>query len=144
MRYVCTHEYLGGMSPQDLGYLYNFALMVPLPLVRNLTELHFTMVPVALLRCPPKHFGRIAAVDGGSAPYCKVALVVACYLGAAGDKGKVQTEIAGVSALCNGVKKEAVDQMKKEPDVLKRGDPWQSYQVQSGNLQERFSRSKET
>ena len=114
------------MSPKDLVYLYNYALRVPLSLVRNLTELHFTMVPAALLRCPPKHFGRIAAVDGGSAPYCKVALVVACYLGASGDKGKVQTEIAGVSALCSGVTKEALDLMKKEPDVLNRADPWQS------------------
>lgn len=111
------------MSPKDLGYLYNYALRVPLTLVRNLTELHFTMVPAALLRCPPKHFGRIAAVDGGSAPYCKVALAVTCYLGATDDKGKVQTEIAGVSALCSGVKKEALEQMKKEPDVLQRADP---------------------
>ena len=113
---------MGGLSPKDLGYLYNYALRVPLPLVRNLAELHFTMVPAALLRCPPKHFGRIAAVDGGSAPYCKVALLVACYLGAAGDKGKVQTEIAGVSALCSGVNKAALDHMKKEPHVLKCTD----------------------
>ena len=132
------------MYPKDLGFLYNYALRVPLALVRNLTELHFTMVPAALLRCPPKHFGQIAAVDGGSAPYCKVALVVACYLGAAGEKGKVQTEIAGVSALCSGVKREAVEQMKKEPDVLKRADPWESCQVHSGVQQERLSRSGQT
>ena len=110
------------MSPQDLKYLYNFALMVPQTLVRNLTELHFSMVPAAILRCSPKHFHNIAAVDGGSAPYCKVALVVACYLGQTGDKGKVHTEISGVAALCSGVPKQALEQMKKEPDVLRRAD----------------------
>ncbi len=56
----------------DLKSLYNYALMVPSPLIRNLTELHFSLVPAALLRCPPKHFHNIANVDGGGLnPYSK-------------------------------------------------------------------------
>ena len=99
--------------------MYNFALKVPESLVRNLRELHFSMVPAAVLRCPPKHFGRIAAVDGGKCPYSKVALMINCYLGSTNEKGGVTTEVAGVSALCSGPKKEALDFIKKDPDALK-------------------------
>ena len=96
--------------------------MVPLTLVQNLAELHFTMVPAALLRCPPRHFGRIASVDRGQSPYCKVALAVSCYLGSTSEKGHVQLQVAGVSALCKGVSSEAVQQMKADVSVLKHGD----------------------
>lgn len=61
-------------SEQDLKCFYNFALMVPASLVRNLCQLHFSMVPAAKLRCPPKVFNAIAGIsDGGLNPYCKVA-----------------------------------------------------------------------
>ena len=110
-----------GVSPKELRHSYNYALMVPGSLVGNLTELHFTMVPAAVLRCPPKHFGRIASL-GGLSPYCKVSLVVSCYLGATTDKGAVQTQVVGVATCCAGVAKAALQQMKSEPEVLQRGD----------------------
>lgn len=60
-------------SEQDLKCFYNFALMVPPTLIRNLCQLHFSMVPAAKLRCPPKVFNSIAGIkDGGLHPYCKV------------------------------------------------------------------------
>ena len=61
-------------SEQDLKCFYNFALMVPSSLVRNLCQLHFSMIPAAKLRCPPKVFNTVAGIsDGGLNPYCKVA-----------------------------------------------------------------------
>ena len=101
--------------------MYNYALMVPESLIVNLTELHFTMVPAALLRCPPRHFGRIASLAAGFA-YSKVALVVHCYLGATNEAGKVPTQIAGVSAVCTGIPKSALQLMNTNPDMLKRTD----------------------
>jgi hypothetical protein len=61
-------------SEQDLRCFYNYALMVPATLIRNLSQLHFSMVPAAKLRLPPKVFHSIANIqDGGMNPYCKVA-----------------------------------------------------------------------
>ncbi len=62
-------------SEHDMKYLYNFALMIPASLMRNMAELHFSMVPAAKLRCPPKVFDSIAKIDGGvgRAPFSKVA-----------------------------------------------------------------------
>ena len=48
----------------DLKSLYIFALRVPPTLARNLCELHFALIPQALCRCPPRHFGAIARIGG--------------------------------------------------------------------------------
>ena len=64
-------------TEQDLKCFYNFALMVPVTLVRNLCQLHFSMVPAAKLRCPPKVFNAIAGIkDGGLNPFSKVVAYV--------------------------------------------------------------------
>ena len=76
-----THFGNKAFSEKDLKCLYNYALMVPANLIRNLSELHFSMVPAAKLRCPPKVFNAIAGVDGGLHPYSKAALVISVYLG---------------------------------------------------------------
>ena len=61
----------------DLKCFYNFALMVPSSLVRNLCQLHFSMVPAAKLRCPPKVFNTVATIkDGGLNPSSKVVAFV--------------------------------------------------------------------
>ena len=71
-------------SDQDLKCMYNYALMVPSALVRNLSELHFSMVPAAKLRCPPKIFNTIAGIDrDGMNPYTKVPIQ-----SVDGEKGK--------------------------------------------------------
>ena len=60
-------------SEQDLRCFYNYALMVPAALLRNLSELHFSMIPATRLRCPPKVFHTIAGIDhDGMHPYTKV------------------------------------------------------------------------
>ena len=60
-------------SEQDLRCFYNYALMVPAALLRNLSELHFSMIPATRLRCPPKVFNTIAGIDrDGMHPYTKV------------------------------------------------------------------------
>ena len=51
-------------SDADVHSLYNFAVRVPHNLVKNLAELHFSLIPPALLRCPPRHFGAIARIGG--------------------------------------------------------------------------------
>ena len=51
----------------DMKSLYNFAMRVPQNLIKNLAELHFSLIPPALLRCPPRHFGSIARIGGQSA-----------------------------------------------------------------------------
>jgi len=48
-----THFGSKVFTDQDVKCLYNFALMVPASLVRNMAELHVSMVPAATLRCPP-------------------------------------------------------------------------------------------
>ena len=64
-------------TEQDLKCFYNSALMVPVTLVRNLCQLHFSMVPAAKLRCPPKVFNAIAGIkDGGLNPFSKVVAYV--------------------------------------------------------------------
>ena len=49
-----THFGSKVFTDQDVKCLYNFALMVPPALVRNMAELHFSMAPAAKLRCPPQ------------------------------------------------------------------------------------------
>ncbi len=50
-----------------------------------------------------------------------MALVVAVYLGASGEKGQIsgQTDIVGVATLCSGVKKEALDMLQRDKTILK-------------------------
>ncbi len=63
-------------SDSDFKSLYAFGMMVPAPLVRNLTELHFSLVPSSALRCPPNVFKVIANIGGGTLyPYSKAELV---------------------------------------------------------------------
>ena len=68
-----THFGSKTFGDAELRHLYNFALMVPKTLVRNVAELHFSLVPAAKLRCPTKVFHQIASIDHGEHPYTKVA-----------------------------------------------------------------------
>ena len=69
-----THFGSKAFPDPDLKSIYNFALRIPGVLVKNLAELHFSMVPAAKLRCPPKVFNTIATIDeDGKHPYSKVA-----------------------------------------------------------------------
>ena len=95
----------------DLTNLFNFAIRVPASLVKNLSELHFSLVSPALLRCRPADFGAIAAVDS-KYPYVKVALIVATYLGSSsqGSSG-AKRQVAGTAAICSSIKKATLDDL---------------------------------
>ena len=98
----------------DLTNLFNFAIRVPAALVKNLSELHFSLVSPALLRCRPSDFGAIAAIDG-KYPYVKVALVVATYLGSSsqGSSG-ARRQVAGTAAICSSIKKATLDDLSPD------------------------------
>ena len=109
-------------SEQDLKCFYNYALMVPPTLVRNLCQLHFSMVPAAKLRCPPKVFNSIAGIkDGGLHPYCRVALIIEKYLGSnAGLTASTQGQ--SFVSMCANVKREALEEWAKKPEMLKTAE----------------------
>ena len=85
-----THFGSKAFPDPDLKSIYNFALMIPGVLVKNLAELHFSMVPAAKLRCPPKVFNTIANIDQhGRHPHSKVASREhkSCNMGRGGGHG---------------------------------------------------------
>ena len=85
-----THFGSKAFPDPDLKSIYNFALRIPGVLVKNLAELHFSMVPAAKLRCPPKVFNTIANIDqNGMHPYSKVASREhkSCNMGRGGGHG---------------------------------------------------------
>ena len=107
---------------QDLTRLFNFALRVGHQLCKNMSELHFSLINPAFLRCRPMDFGAVAKLDEVSA-HCKVALIVSLYLGAAGDKGPgARQQISGVASVCPSLKKETVDSLKGSPGILKTAE----------------------
>lgn len=109
-------------SMGDFTRLFNFALRVGHQLCKNMSELHFSLINPALLRCRPAEFGTVAKLDEVSA-HCKVALIVALYLGApaAGDNGARQ-QVSGVASVCTSLKKETVESLKETPGILKTAE----------------------
>ncbi len=103
----------------DMVHLYNFAVRVPRSLCRNLSELHFSLVSPASLRCKPQDFGAIAKIDSTST-YSKVALIVSLYLGATGEAGgAARQSVTGVAAVCGSVKKEMLQKMQQDSEMMK-------------------------
>ena len=110
MARVKSHFGSQSFSDADITHLYNFAVRVPRHLCKNLGELHFSLIPPALLRCRPSDFGAVAKIDA-THPYCKVALIVSLYLGASGGTGQVRRQVGGVATFCPTVKKEVLKQL---------------------------------
>ena len=104
-------------SDADLSNLYNFAVRVPGKLVENLCQVHFAVVPAALLRVRPVDFGTAAKLDPAW-PYVKVALVVSLYLGAiASGGGALRRQAGGVAAVAHSLKKDAIEVVASRPKV---------------------------
>jgi len=95
-------------SEADLVHLFNYAIRVPTNLISSLCELHFALIPPSLLRCRPSEFGLVAKLDKTN-PYVKLCLVVALYLGAAGDGSKLRRQPGGVAQFCGGLSKSTQD-----------------------------------
>ena len=50
----------------------------------------------------------------------QLALIIACYLGIAGESGSdVKVLVGGVAALCGGVRKDVLKHLEKNSSVLK-------------------------
>ena len=103
-------------SEADLLHLYNYALRVPTSLVENLAQIHFAIIPAALLRVRPIDFGQLAAVDA-SHPYVKVVIIVSQYLAMiAGGAGRLCRQPGGGAVYCSQVPKKALDALKDKPE----------------------------
>ena len=100
----------GGSAYADADFvnLFNFAIRVPTPLLENLCQVHFAVVPAALLRVRPTDFGAVAKI-GTTHPYIKVAIIISLYLGAiASGGGALRRQPGGLAAFAPSVKKEAL------------------------------------
>ena len=92
----------------DMVNLYNFAVRVPTGLLDNLCQVHFAVVPAALLRARPVDFGSLAKLDAKH-PYVKVALAMGMYLGViASGGGNLKRQAGGVAAFCPGLNKQVL------------------------------------
>ena len=96
MARVKSHFGTQSFSEADIAHLFHFAVRVLRHFCKNLGELHFSLIPPALLRCRPSDFGAVAKIDA-THPYCKVALIVSLYLGASGGTGQVRRQVGGVA-----------------------------------------------
>ena len=98
-------------SEGDMVNLFNFAVRVPTALVDNLCQVHFAVIPGALLRVRPLEFGHLAKLDKAH-PYVKVALAISMYFGAiASGGGALRRQSGGVAAFAPGVKKDVLEKM---------------------------------
>ena len=104
-------------TPADFVHLFNFASRVPAPLLDNLAQVHFAVVPAALLRVRPCDFGLVAKLDK-SQPYVKVALVISMYVGAiASGGGSIRRQAGGVAAFATSIKKDAAETIAGRQDI---------------------------
>ena len=80
-------------------------------MVKNLNEVHFAMVSPALLRCSPKDFGAMAAIDSKSSSM-KVALIVALHLGTAGESNQGKKRgLGGSIAVCTPIRNAVLEDL---------------------------------
>ena len=99
----------------DLIHLFNYAVRMPTNLAASLCELHFALIPPSLLRCRPSEFGLVSKLDKTN-PYVKLCLIVALYLGAAGDGSKLRHQPGGVAQFCGGIGKSTADLLTKDTE----------------------------
>ena len=86
----------------DMVNLFNYAVRVPTPLLDNLCQVHFAVVPAALLRVRPVDFGALAKVDV-THPYVKVSVIISMYLGAIhSGGGSLRRQSGGVAGFAPG------------------------------------------
>ena len=97
--------------------LYNYAIRVPTPLLDNLCQVHFAVIPAALLRVRTVDFGTVAKV-GSTHPYIKVSIIISLYLGAiASGGGTLRRQSGGVAAFATGLKKDAVTKLAQDQET---------------------------
>ena len=101
----------------DMVNLYNYAIRVPTPLLDNLCQVHFAVIPAALLRVRPVDFGHVANV-GSTHPYIKVSIIISLYLGAIqSGGGTLRRQSGGVAAFATGLKKDAVTKLAQDQET---------------------------
>ena len=101
----------------DMVNLYNYAIRVPTPLLDNLCQVHFAVIPAALLRVRPVDFGTVARV-GSTHPYIKVSIIISLYLGAIqSGGGTLRRQSGGVAAFATGLKKDAVTKLAQDQET---------------------------
>lgn len=92
----------------DMVNLFNYAFRVPTPLLENLCQVHFAVIPAALLRVRPVDFGMVAKL-GKTHPYIKVIIIISLYLGTiASGGGALRRQSGGLAALATGLKEDAM------------------------------------
>ena len=92
----------------DYVTLCNFAVRVPAPLLDNLCQAHFAVIPAAPLRIRPADFGAAAKADA-TRPYINVSLITSSYLGAIQSVGgRLWRQSGGVAAFAPGLRKHAL------------------------------------
>ena len=109
-------------SAADMANLYNYACRLPETLVDNLCQVHFAVVPAALLRVRPADFGTVAKL-ATTMPYVKMALIISLYLGAieAGG-GALRRQPGGVTAFASSLKKDTADKITKDVLMQERAE----------------------